>query len=144
MSADKISLLRQVLSESYVVYTKLQNFHWHVTGPQFHSLHTMFEAQYTELAAAIDEIAERILTLGKRAPGSMAEFLKISSIKESSNELAAQEMLATLVADQTSLAETLEKTILLAQEDHDDVTTDLCIRRLDVHRKNTWMLRSSM
>ena len=73
--------LSKLLADSYSLYLKTHNYHWNVTGPQFNSLHTMFETQYTELAAAVDEIAERIRALGHLAPGSYTEFAKLSSMR---------------------------------------------------------------
>ena len=74
--------LSALLGSSYLLYVKTHNYHWNVTGPMFTTLHTLFEAQYTELAMAIDEIAERIRSLGPYAPGSLAEFAKISAVRE--------------------------------------------------------------
>jgi starvation-inducible DNA-binding protein len=74
--------LERVLATSYTLYLKTHNFHWNVTGPMFTTLHTLFETQYTELAAAVDEIAERIRALGAKAPGSYSDYLRLSVIKE--------------------------------------------------------------
>ena len=81
--------LSKLLADSYSLYLKTHNYHWNVTGPQFNSLHAMFETQYTELAAAVDEIAERIRALGHLAPGSYTEFAKLSSIKDGDNTKSA-------------------------------------------------------
>src|SRR5690606_4062406 len=74
--------LSHFLADSYTLYLKTHSFHWNVTGPMFNSLHTMFETQYTEEWTALDDVAERIRALGHNAPGSYAEFVKLSSIKE--------------------------------------------------------------
>lgn len=141
---ELISVLREVLANSYTLYTKTQNFHWNVKGPMFSSLHTLFEEQYTELATAIDEIAERIRSLGEYAPGSFQAYLELTSVKEASEELNAEEMLKSLIDDQTILRKVVGKGIGVASELNDDVTADLLIRRADIHEKNAWMLRSSL
>ncbi len=66
--------LSRLLADSYTLYIKNHNFHWNVTGPMFQTLHAMFEEEYTELATAVDEVAERIRALGHPAPGSYAAF----------------------------------------------------------------------
>ncbi len=75
--------LSHMLADSYTLYLKTHNFHWNVTGPMFQTLHLMFETQYNELALAVDEVAERIRALGERAPGSYAEYGKLTNVKES-------------------------------------------------------------
>ena len=92
--------LSKLLADSYSLYLKTHNYHWNVTGPQFNSLHAMFETQYTELAAAVDEIAERIRALGHLAPGSYTEFAKLSSIKDGDNTKSVNEMIKDLVEGQ--------------------------------------------
>ena len=74
--------LARVLADSYTLYVKTHNFHWNVTGPMFHTLHAMFEQQYTELSTAVDEVAERIRALGAYAPGSYKAFAELTSIEE--------------------------------------------------------------
>src|SRR5438445_12264124 len=91
--------LGKLLAETYVLYVKTQNFHWNVIGPRFPYLHTLFQQQYEELSAATDEIAERIRALGHHAPGTMAEFLKLASVKEPAAGLDADAMVAALAAD---------------------------------------------
>ena len=98
--------LSKLLADSYSLYLKTHNYHWNVTGPQFNSLHTMFETQYTELAAAVDEIAERIRALGHLAPGSYTEFAKLSSIKDGDNTKSANEMIKDLVEGQEAVVRT--------------------------------------
>ena len=98
--------LSRLLADSYSLYLKTHNYHWNVTGPQFNSLHLMFETQYTELATAVDDIAERIRSLGVRAPGSYSEFTKLTSIEEGSGEESAEEMTRQLVLGQEAVART--------------------------------------
>ena len=89
-----------MLADTYTLYLKTHNYHWNVRGPMFHSLHTMFETQYNELALAVDEVAERIRALGELAPGSYSEFAKLASIAEGDNRKDAQAMVRDLVEGQ--------------------------------------------
>lgn len=136
--------LAHLLADTYTVYLKTHGFHWNVTGPMFTTLHTLFEQQYTELAAAVDEIAERIRAVGEMAPGSYREFEKLASIQEASGRHSAEEMLRELVADQKSIAETARRVVRAAEASGDDASADLGVRRIDVHEKNAWMLRSHL
>lgn len=141
---EQISALTKVLADTYTLYLKTQNFHWNVKGPMFRSLHMLFEEQYTELAMAIDEIAERIRSLGAYAPGSFCDYLELTSIEEATGELKAEAMLEVLANDQATIRKTIGQAICVASELNDDVTTDLMVRRADVHEKSEWMLRSSI
>ena len=92
--------LSKVLAETYTLYMKTHKYHWNVTGPMFQALHTMFEEQYTELATAVDEIAERIRVMGVKAPGSYSEFSKLSEVSEDSSvDTDAMTMVANLLKD---------------------------------------------
>lgn len=134
----------RLLADSYLLYLKTHNFHWNVTGPQFESLHTLFETQYTELAQAIDDIAERIRALGAFAPGSLATYLKLASIQEEEGHPDAMRMVAQLVADHEAVAATARSLFPLVSDAHDEVTADLLTQRLTVHEKTAWMLRSHL
>jgi len=134
--------LSRLLADSYTLYLKTQNYHWNVTGPMFASLHSLFEAQYRELAAAVDEVAERIRALGARAPASYHEFVALSAIREDDDRPDATEMIRRLVVDQETLVRTARSVVPLAQRAHDDPTVDLLTRRMRAHEKNAWMLRS--
>jgi starvation-inducible DNA-binding protein len=134
--------LAKLLSDSYVLYLKTHNFHWNVTGPMFPMLHAMFEQQYTELAQAVDLIAERIRALGHPAPGSFAQFLRLASIKEEMGLPHAESMIQQLVEGQEALTRTVRKAFPAAERAKDQVTVDLLTQRLQVHEKNAWMLRS--
>jgi len=134
--------LAKLLADTYTLYLKTHNFHWNVTGPMFNSLHLMFETQYTELATAVDEIAERIRALGVKAPGSYAQFAELTSIKEETGMPEAQEMIAQLVKDQETVARTARAVLPLADAAGDEPTADLVTQRLQIHEKTAWMLRS--
>lgn len=134
--------LKHLLADTYTLYLKTHNFHWNVTGPMFNSLHLMFETQYTELATAVDEIAERIRALGVAAPGSYAQFAELASIEEETGQPKAKEMIAQLVKDQETVARTARAVFPLADAAADEPTADLLTQRLQVHEKTAWMLRS--
>ncbi|MEK9751797.1 MAG: Dps family protein [Rhodospirillaceae bacterium] len=134
--------LSRLLADTYTLYLKTHNFHWNVTGPMFNSLHLMFETQYTELATAVDEIAERIRALGVAAPGSYAQFAELASIEEETGQPKAKEMIAQLVKDQETVARTARAVFPLADAAADEPTADLLTQRLQVHEKTAWMLRS--
>ncbi|MDO4231855.1 MAG: Dps family protein [Lautropia sp.] len=133
--------LSKLLADSYSVYLKTHNYHWNVTGPQFNSLHTMFETQYTELATAVDEIAERIRALGHLAPGSYAEFSKLTSITDGDNTKSAEAMIQDLVESQETIVRTCREIFPAAEEAADEPTCDLLTTRMQLHEKNAWMLR---
>ena len=139
-----ITELSALLASSYVLYLKTQKYHWNVTGPMFTTLHTLFETQYTELAAANDEIAERIRALGAFAPGSFAEFSRLSVIKEASGRPKATKMIEDLAAGHESLSAAARRTIEAADKAGDEATADLGTRRVDAHDKHAWMLRSHL
>ncbi|MGH8194188.1 MAG: Dps family protein [Woeseiaceae bacterium] len=136
--------LSRLLADSYTLYLKTHNYHWNVTGPLFNTLHSMFETQYTELAGAVDEIAERIRALGITAPGSYAEFGKLTSIDEGSGTESAEEMIRQLVRGQESVARTAREAFPAADAARDEPTADLLTQRMQVHEKNAWMLRSML
>ncbi|MDX2473026.1 MAG: DNA starvation/stationary phase protection protein [Candidatus Krumholzibacteria bacterium] len=133
-----------LLADSYALYLKTHNYHWNVTGPMFNSLHTMFEVQYDELALAVDEVAERIKALGAYAPGSFSEFAALTSLDEAVQGAKAVEMIEQLAADQLKVVAAAQALGRIADAAGDDVTTDLAIRRQEVHQKNAWMLRSHL
>jgi starvation-inducible DNA-binding protein len=136
------SELGKLLADSYTLYLKSHNFHWNVTGPMFQTLHLMFEGHYTELATAVDLIAERIRALGHPAPGTYAAFARLSSISEVDGVPPAEEMIRLLVDGHEAVIRTARTTAKLAEETGDQATADLATQRLQVHEKTAWMLRS--
>lgn len=134
--------LARLLADTYTLYLKTHNFHWNVTGPMFQTLHLMFMTQYTEAWNAVDLIAERIRALGYPAPGSYKEFSALTSIKESTGNLSAKEMIKQLVAGQETVVRTAREALLIAEKAGDQPTVDLLSARMEVHEKNAWMLRS--
>ena len=136
--------LSKLLADSYSLYLKTHNYHWNVTGPQFNTLHTMFEGQYTELATAVDEIAERIRALGIKAPGSYSDFAKLTSIDEGTGEESAEDMIRQLVLGQEAVVRTAREAFPAAEAANDEPTADLLTQRMQLHEKNAWMLRSML
>jgi starvation-inducible DNA-binding protein len=136
--------LSRLLADTYTLYLKTHNFHWNVTGPMFNTLHLMFEQQYTELATAVDEIAERIRALGVSAPGSYSQYADLSSISEETGVPAAEEMIAQLVKDQEAVVRTARQIFPAAEAARDEPTADLLTQRMQVHEKTAWMLRSML
>lgn len=137
-------MISALLAGSYTLYLKTHNYHWNVTGPMFTTLHTLFEAQYTELALAVDEIAERIRALGSFAPGSYTAFAQLSTVKEETGRPEAKDMIRILVSDQDIIATSARRVIQAAEAASDQASADLGTRRLDIHEKNAWMLRSHL
>lgn len=139
-----VTALKKVLADSYSLYLKTQNFHWNVTGPHFRSLHLLFEEQYTDLAAAIDEIAELIRASGSKAPGTWAAYEEVTSIKPGNENATAEEMVAELHEDQQKVQQSLIAAQEAAEAANSPVIEDAMIARQSVHRKNAWMLASSV
>ena len=134
--------LARLLADSYTLYLKTHNFHWNVTGPMFSTLHALFEEHYTELATAVDEIAERIRALGVAAPGSYKQFSQLSSIEEETGVPTAEEMIAQLVQGQEAVVRTARSIFPAVDAAHDEPSADLLTQRMQIHEKNAWMLRS--
>ena len=135
--------LSRLLADTYTLYLTTHNFHWNVTGPMFSSLHEMFMLQYTELWTAVDLIAERIRSLGYKAPGSYAQFSDLASIKDAPAEPPkALEMVAILVSGHEAVARTARSIFAASAKASDEPTADLLTQRLTVHEKTAWMLRS--
>ena len=145
MNQEKIAnALKSVLADSYSLYFKTQNFHWNVTGPHFKSLHSLFEEQYTDLADAIDEIAERIRWLGQKVPGSLKFYSDLTSISSSDEHADSTTMIKELLQGQDLVIKTLKATLTIARTFDDEGTCDLLIARIKTHEKNSWILKSSM
>lgn len=134
--------LSRVLADTYTLYLKTHNFHWNVTGPMFQTLHLLFETQYTELATAVDLIAERIRALGYPAPGTYSDYAKLSSISETPGVPKATEMIRLLVEGQEAVVRTARSIFPIVEQVNDEPTADLLTQRMQIHEKNAWMLRS--
>jgi len=136
--------LSKVLADSYLLYLRTHNYHWNVTCELFHSLHEQFEQQYTELAEAVDEIAERIRAVGHKAPGTFKEFNELTSLEENTEEPEALEMVRRLAIGNEQVIRTAQKALEPAREADDEATIDILTQRLHVHSKTAWMLRSHL
>ena len=134
--------LSRLLADSYTLYLKTHNYHWNVEGPMFNTLHLMFEGQYTELAEAVDVIAERIRALGFPAPGSYAEFQALTSVEQEEGAPAAEEMIRQLVKGHETVVRTAREVMPKAQKAEDEPSVDLLVERMRLHEKTAWMLRS--
>ncbi len=142
---DRIKItngLASFFADTYSLYLKTHNFHWNVTGPMFQTLHLMFETHYTELALAVDLVAERIRALGFIAPGTYSEFAKLTKIDEHHGDIEATLMIHHLIKAHEVVIKTARQVLELAEKANDQVTLDLLTQRLQVHEKTVWMLRS--
>lgn len=136
--------LKRLLADSYTLYLQTHNFHWNVTGPQFRELHLMFEEHYTELAVAVDDIAERIRTLGVPAPGTYKEFAKLTAIEEVDGVPSASEMVQLLTKGHEQVVRTSREVLKTAQDADDESTAALVSDRMRIHEKTAWMLRVTL
>ncbi|MBM4760683.1 Dps family protein [Bacillus sp. B15-48] len=125
-----------------VLYIKLHNYHWYVTGPEFFTLHTKFEELYNEAAVHIDELAERLLALGDKPVATMKDCLEISSVDEAIGGESATDMVASVVTDFTILIKELKKGMDLADTVNDETTGDLLLSIHSSLEKHVWMLNS--
>jgi len=134
--------LKHLLADSYTLYLQTHNFHWNVTGPQFRELHLLFEEHYNELALAVDEIAERIRTLGVEAPGTYKQFAVLSSIEEVEEIPSAQDMVGILTGGHEQVVRTCREALKKAQAADDESSAALISDRMRIHEKTAWMLRA--
>ena len=143
-STKLVSLLKVSLSDTFILYLKTLNYHWHVTGPAFYTLHEAFELQYKDLAEAIDELAERLRQLNEIAPATTQALLNHATLKEGNTIPTAGDMLKQLIADHTQVAQECKQVIEVANNLNHETTADLLIKRVAFHEKTIWMLKSSL
>lgn len=134
-------LNRQIAGWS-VLYTKLHNFHWYVKGPNFFTLHAKFEELYNLATANMDEVAERLLTIGGRPVATIAEQLRLSPIEEVQGQLSAEEMVEHVVADLNAMLNVIRQGIHEAGEAEDNATEDMMIGFTAALDKEIWMLNA--
>jgi starvation-inducible DNA-binding protein len=134
-----VNILNTLLSDEFVLYAKTRNYHWNVTGPQFHDFHKFFEAQYEELDEVIDEVAERARALGG------AEFLKQTRLaEEDAAAVDAKGMVASLLNDHEAIVRSLRKDLETCNSKHHDAgTSDFLTGLMEKHEKTAWMLRAT-
>lgn len=136
--------LSRLLADTYTLYLKTHNYHWNVEGPMFATLHALFEEHYTEMAVAVDDIAERIRIIGMKAPGSYKEFSKLTSIKEEDSLPSAREMIHNLLTSHETVVETAKNILPALEGANDEATLALLSDRIVIHEKTAWMLRSML
>ena len=141
---DLIHTLQCVLADSYALYTKTQNYHWNVEGIHFKPLHELFERHYTDLANAIDVIAETIRTFGHKAYGTWSQYSHITNIADGNENADATTMIQHLTTDQKIIINTLQTAMKEAKAVDADVVIDMLTNRMSVHRTNYWMLSSML
>ena len=135
--------LNELLADEHVLYNKTRNYHWSVEGPSFMEFHKLYESQYTELAEMIDEIAERIRTIGHFAEGRLKEIVKLSNLDEPPAPTEQASQIANLIGDHEILINKLRKLIKDFDEKYKDIgSSDFVTGLLKQHEKMAWMLRS--
>jgi starvation-inducible DNA-binding protein len=138
-----VEQLSVLLADTYALALKTQNYHWNVTGPEFYSLHKLFEGQYEALHNDVDLLAERIRALDGYAPGSFTEFSQLTNISNAKKGISSKEMLEDLVNSHESLIMQAQKTADTAEEEGDEGTLDIVVGKMEDRQKDVWMLRSS-
>lgn len=142
MSQNVTDALRLVVADTYALIGQTHMCHWNVRGPSFFSLHTAFEQHYSELFIAVDEIAERIRSLGELAPGGLSKLAEMSGIEEIAEDATAPDMVKHLIHSNEKLLVDLKAARDCAGESNDSETEDLMIARIQIHEKTVWMLKS--
>ena len=143
MRDQTISKLTLLLADTYALYLKTHNYHWHVIGPQFRTLHELFETQYRELAEAVDQVAERIRIMGHQAPATFSEYQRLKTIQDGHSDAPAHQMLLDLAHDHTVLLQDLNQALERAQQEKDEGTVTLLADRIAAHEKMRWILSVS-
>ena len=143
MREDLIAQLEVILADTYAIYLKTQNYHWHVTGPQFRALHQLFEEHYMELADAVDTVAEQIRVMDSPAPATFKDFERLKRIKDGDSSASANQMVIELAEDHKTLVKDLNRALKLAEEIHDEGAANVLGDRVSGHEKAAWMLRAS-
>ncbi|RDB35080.1 Dps family protein [Spirobacillus cienkowskii] len=143
-STKIVEILSHYLADSYYLYLKTHNFHWNVTGMYFQPLHKLFDEQYNELFLSLDNIAERIRSLGEYVPGTTMQLKELTCLKEVKEIPSAPEMLKMLVQDHEKVICNLRKWLDAIGNTGDCGTEDFLTARLEDHEKTAWMLRSHL
>ena len=144
-AASMAKHLTNVVSDTYLLMIKTHGYHWNVTGPEFHQLHLLFETQYNELFAAVDDVAERIRALGIAAPGGTDVFKNHTAIKDAPEQpQSANFMLKDLIKSHEQTRMRVEEGRAFANEIGDVASEDVLIARLRAHDKTLWMLQSQL
>ena len=141
--SEVVKKLSIILADTYALYLKTQNYHWHVRGPQFKSLHELFELQYRDLAEAVDEVAERLLIMGHKAPATFKDYERLKTIIDGDSNASANQMVTELANDHGTLVRDLNQSMAIAQKTSDEGTVNLLANRISAHEKARWMLGAS-
>jgi starvation-inducible DNA-binding protein len=141
-----VTFLNTLLADEYVLYTKTRNAHWNVNGPNFHSLHKFFEGQYEALDVMVDDIAERVRSLGHFALGSLKDFLSVTHMDEENHDFSnPKQIIQTLVNDHETIIRMIRNDITPVSEKYKDLgTADFATGLMKQHEKMAWMLRSHL
>ncbi|MAP24171.1 MAG: DNA starvation/stationary phase protection protein [Rickettsiales bacterium] len=143
MSSNKLDLLKKSLANVYGLYLKTQNYHWNVKGSDFYQLHIFLEGQYKDLAETVDDLAERVVTLGEKAPGSFRDFQSLMTIDEApADTLSADKMINDLLLSYQTTVECLRTILPFCAEDDDAGTEDLVSSIIGDLEKKAWMLKA--
>lgn len=139
-------ILNKLLADEHVLYVKIRNAHWNVEGPDFHSQHLFFEGLYGELAETIDEIAERVRSIGHYAVGTMKEFLELTQLTERRyKKNDSQGLIKELLSDYEAIIIAIREQIDTVAEKHNDAgTEDFLVGIMEAHEKTAWMLRAHL
>ncbi|MEM6697233.1 MAG: DNA starvation/stationary phase protection protein [Bacteroidota bacterium] len=144
--AAVVEILAHLLADEHVLYIKLRNYHWNVEGMNFQPLHALFEEQYNSLAEVIDDVAERIRSLGAYSPGSMSQFSQLARLQETDHLGGnAKKMLENVLADHEMLIQVLRHNVEETMDEHRDAgTSDFLTGLMEMHEKMAWMVRSHL
>ncbi len=140
--ANLTEVLNKQVANWTVLFTKLHNYHWYVKGSDFFTLHAKFEELYNEGAGYLDELAERILTLGGSPVATLKGALDMSSIQEASGQESAAQMVEAVFADFGTLISEMNDGITIAEDNHDDATADMLLGIRQSLEKHNWMFRA--
>jgi starvation-inducible DNA-binding protein len=135
-------MLADALADSFSLYLKTLGVHWNIVGPSFFGLHKLTEAQYQDLGAAIDAIAERIRALGHLAPAAFGDYAERSVVESKTTIATADQMIKALIKDNEAVARRLRKAVAAADEADDVFTADMLTARIGKHEENVWMLKA--
>jgi len=134
--------LSRFLADTYAMYVKTQNFHWNLQGPEFFSLHLLYDKQYKEMAEELDEIAERIRAIGYFVDASFSAFKKLTEVKEDARVLSIKDMLLSLIEGHEILIRHGRHVAQIADKEGDFASVDMLGRMLGAHEKMRWMIHS--
>jgi starvation-inducible DNA-binding protein len=135
--------LNQLLADEHILYNKTRNYHWSIEGPSFMEFHKLYETQYEILAETIDQVAERIRTLGHFAEGRLKEIIKLATLDEPEVPTEQEKQIQNLETDHETMIMKLRKLIKDFDEKYKDIgSSDFATGLLKEHEKMAWMLRS--